>query len=559
MDKEIELTFLENLFERIERDPVTLKFKLDGVISEKEYRAILFAIESLGGSCESQQDVEKEVLSYPEPRADTVIDAVPLNLDSLSLEEPEQQEVLLCLDFGTAMSKAFATDGGDENLVDLEIGRQAGQSEHVYTLMSSIFISDSGHILFGHRAVSESTHADSSNRKRMDSIKDILCKDVVCDLDQAPIDGSYNPTHVPFTKGDMVTLFLGYFTDMAVSQLHDKNYSRYVRRRFTRPVLPPDRGPWAEDQLRILLARSQILADTMHGEWDSGVDVEKAKQILNDIKNLEEIPTFLIDDGVVEPVAAVGSRFRNLRCKDDLRRLLMVVDVGAGTIDYALFAELHEKGKPIVVWEIPGSIQVLRQAGDTVDKLLRRYILKTADVGTTDSDFHMIDADLSLRIRQYKEQLFREKRVEFYLTNDSSGVVLLEEFLQQPNVREFEKAIHEKFLLCLSSVHNSWVESLGMGGLAVVLTGGGAGLPMVRSLSKNNVSTHGMQLQLLASTLIPKWVEDEYPELEDEFPQLAVAIGGSSRSLPVLAPQLFSEFRGLDVDSWEILPAYKGV
>ena len=558
MDKAKALMYLENLLERIERDTKTGKFKLEGVISDNEYQALEMALDVLGGKFEPDPDQVKTESpgraseSEPELKINTLV------LDSITLDKPESPDVLLCLDFGTAMSKAFATEETDHNLIDLPIGRQAGQTDPIYSLISSVFITNSGRILFGHKAVAESTHTDSGNRRRFDSIKDILCKDVVCDLDEAPLEEAYNPTQITLTKGDMVTLFLAYFTDMATSQLREQGYSRYVRRRFTRPVLPPDRAPWAEDQLRTLLARAQVLADTFHGHWDDGVDVEIASLTLSKIKNLEELPTYLIDNGIIEPVASVGSRFREFICKKDTRRLLMVVDVGAGTIDYALFAELHKKGQSLQVWEIPGSVQVLRQAGDAVDKLLRRFILKKADVTTADSDFHMIDADLSLRIRHLKERLFVENRVEYYLTNDRSGEIILEEFLDQPGVKEFEKQISEKFSQCLSDVHESWIDNLGHGGLAVVFSGGGASLPMVRNLERNNVFVHNRRLQVQASTPVPGWVDEEAPELVDEFPQLAVAIGGSSRSLPILAPLTFEEFGGLEADRWTIPHVYKG-
>jgi molecular chaperone HscA len=559
MDNSTALAFLANLVEHIERDAITGKLKLDGVISEREYEALGFALELLGGSFDPEPRLDPRrappAVLEPEPAEKDI----PLNLDSIALEGPEDAEVLLCLDFGTAMSKAFATESTDDQLLDLPIGKQAGQTEPLYSLVSSIFITNSGRILFGHRAIGESTHTDSGTRRRFDSIKDILCKDVVCDLDEAPLEAPYNPTEVRLTKGDMVTLFLAYFTDMAASELEDQGYSRYVRRRFTRPVLPQDRAPWAEDQLRTLLARAQVLADTLHGQWNDGIDAAKVKHILRQIKNLEEVPTFLVDEGVVEPVAAVGSRFREFVCEKAFRRLLMVVDVGAGTIDYALFAELHKKGHPIQVWQLPGSVQVLRQAGDAVDKLLRRYILKKSDVSTTDNDFHMIDADLSLRIRQLKEQLFREKRTEFYLTNDRSGVITLNEFLIQPGVKELEKAIHEKFAECLKGVHESWISGLGGHGLAIVFTGGGASLPMVRSLGRGDTFAYGKRIQLMPSTLTPRWVEEDDPDLAEEFPQLAVAIGGSSRSLPVLAPKTFQEFGGLEAEGWTIPPASKGV
>ena len=48
------------------------------------------------------------------------------------------------------------------------------------------------------------------------------------------------------------------------------------------------------------------------------------------------------------------------------------------------------------------------------------------------------------------------------------------------------------------------------------------------------------------------------PELTNEYPHLAGAIGGASRSVPILASQTFKKFGGLDVDGWTIETALKG-
>ena len=559
MNQEKAAIFLENLIERIEKEKNSNKWKIDGVISDKERKALVYAFQLVTGGKPPEPASTAVVIAESEiiPSA---VKTVALNLNSLSIDSPENPGVLLCLDFGTAMSKAFATEDSDEILLDLEIGRRAGQENPIYSLQSSVFITDDGRILFGHRAISESTHTVTGPRKRFDSIKDILCKDVIHNLDNSPLDKEFNPTDVALSKGDMVTLFLAYFTDMAVSELAGERFkkSRYVRRRFTRPVLPPDRAPWAEEQLRTLLARAQILADTLNGKWQDGIGVQEAKYILDEIRNLEEIPTFLVDDGVVEPVAAVGSRVRNYICSSDKKRLLMVVDVGAGTIDFALFAEVEKKGEPPHIWEVPGSVQYLRQAGDTVDKLLRRYILQKADISTTDSDYHLINAELSLNIRNLKEELFREGVVGYSLTNDATGEVHLDGFLEQRGVKELENAIHEKFRQVLNNVHPSWIDGLGHGLVPVVFTGGGAQLPMVRSLDGKQEIIHNKSLEIKSAVPIPRWVNEEYEELINEYLHLAVAIGGASRNLPTLAPQTFEEFGGLEAHGWTIKPAYKG-
>ncbi|MBK1694046.1 hypothetical protein CKO09_04755 [Chromatium weissei] len=83
---------------------------------------------------------------------------------------------------------------------------------------------------------------------------------------------------------------------------------------------------------------------------------------------------------------------------------------------------------------------------------------------------------------------------------------------------------------------------------------------MIRSIEKKNLFVHDRQIQITASIPIPLWIKNDYPELSNEYLQLAVAIGGASRSIPILAQEQFLEFKGLNEDesNWTIKPVYKG-
>jgi hypothetical protein len=73
-----------------------------------------------------------------------------------------------------------------------------------------------------------------------------------------------------------------------------------------------------------------------------------------------------------------------------------------------------------------------------------------------------------------------------------------------------------------------------------LITGGGADLPFVRSLDGKQM-TRGRPLSIRLGKPRPLYIETDYPELSDEYPRLAVALGGSSGNLPELAPQQFAE------------------
>ena len=127
---------IENLLERIELDPATAKFKL-GTISNKEKLALetLLCVVVDGrpaelAAPEADQDpvplpAQPQAVSRPEPEEHTVspIAEISLSLDIRSLErsKAEDPRVTVCLDFGTAMSKAFAIKD-DMTPIELALG-----------------------------------------------------------------------------------------------------------------------------------------------------------------------------------------------------------------------------------------------------------------------------------------------------------------------------------------------------------------------------------------------------------------------------------------------------
>ena len=150
MNNDLSLMLIENLLDRVERDELSGKWRLQGVISEKERQALIDACICLGGSPpkaeeiripvplpmpfpdefelqnENEQVLEEvqEEVQVQEPKL-KVDSAIEIDKTCLDLDAPENEEVILCLDFGTAMSKAFATRETDMDLLDLAIGRRA--------------------------------------------------------------------------------------------------------------------------------------------------------------------------------------------------------------------------------------------------------------------------------------------------------------------------------------------------------------------------------------------------------------------------------------------------
>lgn len=455
---------------------------------------------------------------------------------------------MLCLDFGTAMSKAFAIDGDTEDLIDLAVGQQSGYTESIYALPSSVFISGTGLIYLGHEAIAQSLLDQTPGRQRFDSPKQELSQGTTADLSSVRVSQAINPTDIPFTKEELITLYLGFLTDMACTELNEGHErSRYVQRRFARPCWDAQRTAWAEKLLIGMLSRAQILADTFSGHWQGGLDVRAVRAVFDKLSAVTS-PTFLVTGSVEEPVAAASSIV--LRGERQYPGFL-IIDVGAGTTDFGLFVVIQPKSTgQLKIFKLPGSIHGIRQAGDTIDNFLRAIILKKHNVDVQSPYGMRIGAELSMRLRSYKETLFRVGQLNYTLADDTPGTVYLPEFLESTEVARFTKGLREAVQRTFDDVHESWIRRMfEKQGVLVVLTGGGARLPMVQELTKGWIETRGIKVLCHAAPIVPSWITEGHVEFTDEFPQLAVAMGGAVPELPEMGPDT-TEFGGLSAPTY---------
>jgi hypothetical protein len=562
MDKKVASYLLASLMERISRNQI-------GTVSGHEREALAFALNmlsdgalpiALGSTAPSPAPLVgidddshvDESIDTSRPQTATPPEAprlpeVKLVLDCLDLTEPSDPDVLLCLDFGTAMSKAFAANLPDEYM-DLELGLAAGRKGHV--LPSSVFIGDDGKAYFGFEALEQSLDLVESGRERLDSIKSWLSlrQDGNLDGEACVLSPVFNPTPYKLTQGDLIRLYLAFLTDMAGESLSvwtvdEKVVGRYVKRRFARPCWPNEaQTKWADRLMRGLLADAQILADTFHNQWKGGIDVARLKAALIQVKALDKRPDYLIDMGIPEPVAVAAGAIAD---SANLRDAFMVVDVGAGTTDFGLFISTHNRELDVTkVFQVPASIQGLMQAGDKIDGLLRAYISRKEAFDAHDTSGRLIEADLRRKIRELKELLFKTGKIEYALIDGTTGSVELPDFLAGDKVQQFATGVEAGFRKSLEAVDESWLRWLAMDGvnLHVVLTGGSSKLPMMQSLGSGVIEVKGYKIMRKSVSPVPAWMEDQSDEFVGVYPQLAVAIGGIAEEIPetVTAPQVFA-------------------
>lgn len=527
MNKETAAILLESLLERLECD--------SAMVSSYERQALRLAVQTLKEDAEPA--LPEPPITPPElPLLDPETPNPPLiTLDLSSIEREETADnVLMCLDFGTAMSKAFASDFSYFSLrkqhMDLELGVAAGREG--YTLPSSVFIADNGKAYFGFEAIEKSEGiAVDSDRKRLDSIKSWISYEGTLDGEANTLSKAENPSGVKLTKGNLLLIYLAYFTDMAEKALKDyMDEPKYVKRRYARPCWAEERVKGKDKLMRQMLAEAQILADTFSGRWVGGIDVVELKAAVEQIKELDRQPDYLIAEGVPEPVAVAAGAIAN---SENIRDAYMVVDAGAGTTDFGLFiATRASQDEEFGVFQIFKSIRGLPLAGDSVDGLLREFIVKKEAINRNDRSDRLILADLSRRIRSFKEILFKNEELEYTLSKDRIGKVQLDDFLADETVVNFRRVVELGFKGVLEAVDKSWLPLLDRGGLNVVLTGGSSSLPMMRALGEGFIHVKGHPIKRRLINPKPYWLDDMPNELLVVYPQLAVAIGGTAKTMP---------------------------
>ncbi|MEX0804987.1 MAG: hypothetical protein WD688_16960 [Candidatus Binatia bacterium] len=538
MDRTTSIILLESFIDRIERDSDSGKWRLSGPISSQELESLNFAVAEL-----RDHQAFQDIPTRREPM--TTRPRVVIKLESLKLEKPEDPEVTLCMDFGTAMSKAFAIRSSTGKPLELALGSRAGVDGSVFAVPSSLFITSNGRLHFGQSAINQSLQDDTPGRKRFDSPKQELSQGTISDLGESPIMQEINPTPVPLTKKDLITMYLAFLTDLASTELNERHgASRYVVRRFARPCWDEKRTTWAERELKDMLAAAQIIADTFHGEWAEGINVTQVRNVLDQVKG-QALPSCLISNGVAEPIAAAASRVIQGKAQ---RRPYMIIDIGAGTTDFGLFVvRENPKEEWIRAFQIGNGIRGVRRAGDTIDSILREEIIRRHGIptGLDDPIRKRIIANLDLRIRTYKETLFRRGMVEYVLNDDSKGSLTVAEFLDLPGTKRFSELLEQEFRSILDAIDSSWIKSvIAPAGLTVILTGGGSNLPMVEPLAEGFIESQRANIVRSRGPALPQWIEEDHQEFTDEYPQLAVAMGGASPDLPEMMKPVM-EFGGL--------------
>ena len=569
---------LRNLLSRLDADRESEQPRYRGVVSDAEREALRALLDQRSPGGGGRERADRDAEQTPEPDSEPLPPPMRIDETVLGLNAAQQPEHVLCVDFGTAMSKAFAcrTDGesaldelelDDLDLLELPLGAEDrgagaadpagyGDDDSVYAVVSSVWIDDGGLMFAGSGALNRGRLHEraGATRERLDSIKQQISQIATTYSPESPsfapekrpLSPKVNPTSVDLTYEDAITFYLSYLTDLAVTKLEEEIGSRYVKRRFTLPWWKDERQRrWGAAFMARALARAQIVADTFRGRWKDGIPASEVKAVLKLAAEHDDRLTWLLDrsggeqvgggrvdetalasaGGGLEALAAAGSR---VWTDKSARELMLVVDVGAGTTDLSLFLVVQRGRKRTAFPVTPGGTAI-RQAGDSLDSRLLEQLLNQAHVGEDDALRERMRAGLRLKgVRRMKERLFRTGVVDAILENDEPVKLTLKEFLASKAVRVFEDAMCREIEKLLSEVDKSFCSVVEGRYLTLVLTGGGCNLPMIRGLKDRRWSIGGTRVRCRLAKDVPDFVTERFSaEFAAEYPQLAVAMGGA--------------------------------
>jgi hypothetical protein len=537
MNQNDQIEIVRALLERLKADAALAQPRYTSVVSTLERTAIesLLDKNSGGQTPEPLDPLSSHEESQPKEIPIARPDALPLQrvlINTGCLTATFDPKYVVCIDFGTARSKAFAAEiaeeGDDEETMlhfDLGLGKRDGDLE-VYSVASSVWISDEGLMFAGSEAMRRS--ALSHDRMRLDSIKQELSQTSSSEDIRRPLPADINPTQVKLTYSEAICFYLSFLTDLIGRELDEfSGLSRYTRRRFTIPAWKDDQRQWAHKELKTLIKRAQILADTFGSRWSEGIPVGEVKDAISQAAEFDDQLDRLLDPtmessrlGISEPMAAGAGR---IRIDKSTRNLVLIVDVGAGTTDFGLFLVNFEKQTAIPVE--PKS-EALKRAGNTVDNLLVEHILAKVEGYPDPREKERISSGLRRAgLRRYKEALFNSGSLEVKLATHQDVKVSRDEFLQSEAVVRFANDIEKTLAAFLGKVDRSFEAAAERP--TMLLSGGGASLPFVKDLLKVKWKIAGREVQFRPGSAVPTSISRYNAAFQEEYPQLAVAMGGA--------------------------------
>ena len=423
MNKQIAEFLIRSLLERIEQS--------DGktFLSTDEGTAIKLLFnrpeDSLPADGVATSDLEQEFV----PQV-----ALSISHDNVNTDQ------IMCLDFGTSFSKAFACkDNGlfaEPDLIELHLDYHSDGSPN-YLLPSELFV-DGDDIYFGASARRRFNTVEADQTKLIDSPKQYMTLGTeVSKLSEKPLPEPKDPGK-RLSQRDALVIYIAHFNRLAEKALEEKNCSINTVRRYTHPAWGKESIKANSLAMKRIVAEAIAIARSYPNDFLESANIDRVKTILVAVGKLDEseLPLNLLKDAVREATAAGCGALT--ATPEGKREAYVVLDIGAGTTDIAGCVCVHSATDDLIrVSEVETASKAFNKAGNFLDQVLLSVVHDKLPYDKNTIEYKQVNNDLRRKIRTYKETLFVDGDLLIPLVTGDNVNISLADFMSDTRIQKF--------------------------------------------------------------------------------------------------------------------------
>lgn len=438
----------------------------------------------------------------------------------------------ICLDFGTAYSKAAACPVGADGegvltaVRALPIAAASGEASR-YLAPCAIFVAED-RVLFGGAALRSARALADQNRAALQSFKNMLGDAAALDGLSLPAPAEVDPAR-RLTRRHLTVAYLAWLQVQVAAAFSRETLGASwgeATLRITRPAWSlhgPEAGDWL---VRRLMDEAETVAQAL-GQRLSAPDGVAIATLLPALESAAVVgAASRVEACIYEPIAAAALVARGPTsggAGSGPEEFWLVLDMGAGTTD---IAGLVRQGG--VLREAPQARVGLARGGDAIDRILIEHALRAAGRQSV-ARRAVLMRELLAGVRDMKPALFRTGRAS--VAFDGKSYML----------RRADIERDPAFQALRAEIASAWAAAAE--GLArthaprdrrvrALLAGGGAHLAFVRDIARQSPGALQWRMEVVEA---PKLLAGLSPDETDALAQLSIAIGGAILPLSAIA------------------------
>lgn len=438
----------------------------------------------------------------------------------------------VCLDLGTAMSKATVYLGAHDNdVAPLPIGL-AAQAEHPLLTPSAMYVDD-GRIFFGPAALKRAASGVEARRNPIVSFKMVLSAREIEPTLAMKLSRSVDPESV-LCHRDGLVLYLAYLDQLIRAAVAADPGVPASAADAPRRLTSPNWQSFDEAGRIVSLlvdeaaAVSRDLGATLRAP--EGVSLVQVQKVLAAARAQPKRGAF---GGVVfESTSAAWSYASFARARDPL---VLVIDMGAGTTDIAAFVR-DAAVAPAKLAEIEESNQCCSLAGDELDNILIELMVRAGGRRALAAEDRLWRG-VKLQARALKHDLFERGEAVFRDQKNKRIRLKRSAFERDPAFRAYRAALTLTLAESFAPL-TARAKGCGANAITVMLAGGGSNLPFLPNVVRDAAKRAKVKLKLKIERFGANWsLPHRRHPFDGVFPQLAIAMGGALAPVATIAPR----------------------